>query len=243
MNWLELGALGLLALAAELARRLAAPAREGRHHHPVALTLGALLALDVTRELLRLLVLAPARAQLGLAPYEGFARAAFHTEQALLLAFPLVQLGLYGSLLLRTKHHPWVIGTVWLELVLIAVTHYPHLRRARLLVFYASESKACAVVAGLSIAVYLVAVALQRCKPSTRELCALTLAGSDLAALVGPYLLPERAQADWWLAHVLNLICYGLICIVQGRALWRSMNAETSAGCSSCAVSPPRSSG
>ena len=224
MSLPELGAVVLLAVAAELGRRLAAPSKNP-HHRPVAFSLAVLLALDVGLELLHVLVLAPARARLGTAPYDGSARAAFHATQAIRFAFPGVSLVLGAHVLAPTAWRRGLILAVavaWGLLSASVVLRYPALRGSPLLAFYGYVQLATAA-AGLGLAVgYLGRVASGQAWPSPAQRCALVLVVGDLSALVGPYLIPTRAPGDWWLAHVINLICYGLLVVEQGRTLWGS---------------------
>ncbi len=56
-------------------------ARRDRRHRPVAIALVAIAIAEVLHLALRLLVLVPARAELGAAPYAGFVRAIFHVTE------------------------------------------------------------------------------------------------------------------------------------------------------------------
>lgn len=242
MTLLELAAVVALAIAAALALALAWPSRLPSHR-PIAVALFALLATDIGRELLRWLVLGPARHRLGSAPYDEAARVAFHIEQLLFLAASFLPLVLALEVLTRARAHRPILFAVWAELVLYVAAHYPELRAGALLAYYARVQWWLAVTVAAVIVVYAVRLLFGAPRPTVRERCALVLAGSDLAALAGPYLLPAHAHRDWWLAHVLNLICFGLLVREQGIALWRLKPATTSGACSSSSGSSPPSPG
>ncbi len=214
----ELAAEGLLLLAFLLAVRLAHPSRQP-HHRPAALALGLLLLLDVVREGVRFLALAPARAAIGPdLPYAGLPRLAFHAEQGALLAFVAVELALYLHAFLKAP--PWPVLAPWATLWSYAALSYPGLRRAPLLALYAHVHGAALLLGLLLAAAFVVRVARGEAWPSPLHWVALVLLASDAGLLAGPYLHPPRVLDAWPVANLINCLAYALVCLVEGRALW-----------------------
>lgn len=182
-------ALLLLALAGGLARLR--PAR------PLALALEALLAAELGRLALSLLVLVPARLRLGDAPYAGAERLAFHAEQALHLAWPIVALGLALHLFTRLRSAGWVVaGAAWVLAVGALAARYPEVRGARLMGEYrAAQAASCLAAAGVALAGQRPA----RFRVGREHLATLLLLAGCAAELAGPYL---HSGGRWWLAQV-----------------------------------------
>lgn len=218
----EVAARAGLALAALLAWLLARPHRSP-HFRPVALVLIAFAGADSARGLLRYLVLAPARAA-GRVPYAALERAAFHLEQLLVLAFPVLSVVLAWRVFRRSPvpSSTWGVGVgAWA----VCVLSYPVLRGDALLhVYLGAHLGSLAVQLGLGALFFL-----RRGVPGVSQRVALAMTCSDIAQLAGPWAAgcPLR---DWYTASWPSTLVWLVVAAYEWRDLrWTARHAQRAA--------------
>ena len=185
-----------------------------REHRPIALLLSAGLALDAAQLALDARVLAPLRAELGVAvPWTGWARVAGHLADALWLGWGACLVA--AALVVFAGRKPWPALAGWAGVVAALVVVHPVAgdgSQARAL------SAAAALWAVVSVGL-LVAWYRRATKPPTSAQFALAM-----IVTVEPITL----SATWWagllehwaLVQVSALLLFGALILQQGRLLW-----------------------
>jgi hypothetical protein len=208
-------ALVAAALAWALARRRA-------EHRPIAALLTVGLVADVCRRVLAVLVLNPAHARLGAAPFTGWPRVAGHVGEALFLAWPAAiaaaALTVFhlGTPEAKRRAHLAVLG-VYVAALLALVVTYPITRGDTLVRCYLAANLA-AIVAGIgAIGTW---VSARRLPEAHHFALALVVMAELVSAVAGPW----RADlfGSWSLAQVSYALLLGVLIALQGGLLWIS---------------------
>lgn len=188
-------------------------ARRRAEHRPVALFLGAMVAIDLARLARRAIF------PLGDLPHPhaGLARLAFHVDEAGFIAWPF-GLAALAIVVFGGRPRPWFVLAAYVATLAGLVALYPSayvraegLQRVYLAAFLASFALYVATLArwgGL------------RAKPSSEHAVLLILGALDLARL----LAFRGSIFEHWAAYALpvNVVSFGLISAVQGGFLWTS---------------------
>jgi hypothetical protein len=226
----------VFALSACAAGLAWATTRRRAAHRPVALLLTVGLASDIARQALADLVLNPARARFGAAPWEGWARVAGHAGEALFLAWPaalaasaLVTFSTMDETDFAPRHwrtaHKLLVGVAaaWLLAVVALVVTYPITRGGILARCYLAAELGAIVVGIGSIATWIPA----RRVPEVRHVViALVIAAELTSALVGPWRV--NVFGSWVLAQVIHALLFALLTVLQGGVLWISSSPPSS---------------
>jgi hypothetical protein len=176
-----------------------------RASRPLAVFLAATLAADGLRELLRAEVLSTASR-----PFTGWARAAFHVEQALFLAWSFGLAALAAAVFLDPcRRLPGfgrrafaVTAAAWALVCLALASRYPELRGQQLLDAYGRATLACLIAA----AIHAAAGAFLGPPLDRARRAALWLLVGDAAAVLGPY--AGAPLNHWWLAQAASTAAY-----------------------------------
>lgn len=186
----------------------AATASERRLRPAFALVLGGLGA-DVMREALGLFVLRPERALLGHGvPYAGWARAAFHADQALFLAWPFGVLTL-SAWAWRRRWTP--VLDAWMASWLLFAYAYPDLRGETL-------GRAYGLVAAGCVLFSLAMVALRKERAGALQLVSLLFVAGECATLAGPYLF--RPFESWGLGQATWTVTFTAAALAALGSRW-----------------------
>lgn len=170
---------------------------------------------DLTRRLVREVVLVPAAAALAGEPLTGWPRVAGHVSQGLFLGWGAGVLAV--AVWTFTERSSWVVALVlWAATWLAAILDYPALRGDALGRFYMGWTMGVVVLSGLCA----VRFAIQRRRPRQEHVAALWLLMIEGSLLLGPYLGKEPYSA-WWTAQIAYAAMYlGLTPILAVGALW-----------------------
>lgn len=186
-------------------------ARARRAHRPVAVVVSAALAADLVHWALAALVLAPARVALGVAPYAGWSRLAFHAQQACFLAWPALLAGLGAVVFLderAARRGVRAIAVIYGAAVLVLAIAYPSVRGLALARAYVG-----AELAGLFAVVGAGVVWWRRREAATlTEGTVMTLGAFHVGAVVA-----ARAPwgAGWDFAVIVLAFTYGALILVH----------------------------
>jgi len=148
-------------------------------------------------------------------PLEGWARVAFHAQQALFLTWPA---GLAAIVLVLFVSRRWTAalpGVAWAALVAYLSTHYPAVRGDALRGVYLAAELAAVTVAAGSIITWT----WRRASPTPAHACALFVALIDAVALIGGA-LRYGVFEYWYLDQICSLLLYAFLTLYQGRTLW-----------------------
>jgi hypothetical protein len=193
----------------------------GRHrgeHRPVAYLLTIGLATDLARRVLRLAILAPARAALGDAPYVGSARIAYHFEQALFLAWPAAVVA--ATILVFHHRRPWPVAALWFAAVVTLAAAYPAVRGAALGRCYLGVEIATVAVSVGAVATWI----RQRKTPEVHHVSvALVIAAEVVSLLAGPW--KTALVGSWPLAQVGYAALFIVLIVLQGGSRWMSASS------------------
>lgn len=207
---MRLAAVVMEGLVAVLAARLA---RTRAEHRPIAALLAAAAAADIAAWALAALVLAPARAELGAAPYQGAARMAFHGTQATFLLWPAGLAACASAVWLpRARGAVAGVGAVYGLSCAGVVLAYPALRGAALAqVYLAAQLAAAVVVVGAGVAWWR-----RRARPTFSDGSMLLLGAYHVAVLVA-----SRAPFTGWdLTAGVLVVMYSALAGMHGERLW-----------------------
>jgi len=195
----------LMTLAWGLARTHAA-------HRPIALFFSASLIADLVRRALAVVVLGPARAELGLAPYAGGARVVFHIEQAGALWRPAGLAALAAVVLGRRRAKPY--AAAWAAGAAILAVSYPAVRGAALARAYlAGDLAALAALAAHGLAWWG-----RGDRPSITEGSVLVLGLVELAAALA---YRQPFGGGWAVAQVVYVIAFAALIVLHlGESSW-----------------------
>jgi hypothetical protein len=188
-------------------------ARHRPEHRPIALLLGYGLASDVVRRVIRLGVLAPARAELAGAPFTGWARIAFHGEVALFVGWMAGVAAL--AVFVFGRRRPWGVLAVYVVAVAVLAAGYPTFRGELLgKAYLALELAALCTSVGCLLLWFL---GDERGK--TQHLAAGFIVIAETLMLVGPFRM--GIFSAWDLARSILIALYISLVPVEGVAIWR----------------------
>jgi hypothetical protein len=189
-----------IALAWAVARR-----RPEHRFVPALLALG--VGSDLLRQALRVLVLLPARASFGGAPYTGWARVAADVDNALFLAYPAGIAALALWVFLRRR--PWAVVLLWAVTVLALAVAYPASRGEVLSrVYLAAELGAVVVTLGSFVMWFWC-----RQTPTLTHGVTLLIGSAELATLL-PF--HKSIFASWTLARWAYVTLYVILIVLHG---------------------------
>ena len=211
----------LLQLAAALAA--AHVARRRGAHWPIAVFLFLMVGANVAHELVRLLVLVPARAAGGDAPFTGWVRVAGHVATALGLLWPCGLVGLAGVVFRGER--PWGALGVWGALSLVLAATYPATRGP----FLAHVLFGVEITAATMLLIVLVAwfLKLGRNPEKLTEVLSGTQIPPEFQMVVFLTMLElatllvwrEHAYNGWWRAQTVQAVMYAGMMLRQ--LTWR----------------------
>lgn len=203
--------------------------RKDRAHLPVAILLTANIAADNVRALLSWLVTSPERYRLlrlyGAAnrpPLAGWARVAFHADEALVLGWSV---GLAWCAWIVFADHKTKKGApgfpeaflVWTGVCVPVMALYPHLSGLPGAPFPLERVYLAATCAGALAVLYSASKRQWFAARATRHLCMLLLVAGEVGAAVteiaGPF-------GRWWSAQIGYCIVFAAVIAAQGRQLW-----------------------
>jgi hypothetical protein len=196
-------------------------ARRRPEHRPVAVLLSVAIVADVAVHLYDVAVIAPLRAELGLGPWTGWARAASVLYNAAQLAYPAILVATVLHVFKAAR--PWLAAIGWTFAVAYFVVAHPvggDGSQARALTI----ADAAAATVALAVVVRWYARARQ---PATSAQYAMALiASAELASLIGAWRVGPFAA--WPVSQVLYVALYAALALVQGRYLWTSPRLQPS---------------
>jgi hypothetical protein len=187
--------------------------RRRPEHQPIALLLTLGLLSDAARRLLHIFVLVPAHARMDPGPLTGAARAAFHVEQALFLAWPAGLVAAALTIFLRRR--PWLVAVAWSLAVAVLALSYPGtrgdvLRRA----YLALELATIAVSSGA-----VIQWGWSRQWPTLAQDILMALIGAEIAVVWGPW--RHDLFGGWSASQIMYSVTYFIIAVLQGGMLWK----------------------
>lgn len=191
-------------------------------HRPVAWLVTVAFVSDALHLATVTLVLAPVRAQIGTAPFAGWARVAFHVQQAAFLAFPACLAAVAALVFLeapRRRRAAALAAGLWCLAVLALTVAYPMVR-GRLL-FQAYACMDVAVLAGTIAAG--VEWTRRREQPTLTEGNVLALGIIKLGALAA-------WLTTWDFAVGLHVTVYGALVALHMGELWLGSSRASSSG-------------
>lgn len=190
-------------------------ARRRAEHRPIALFLGAMVAIDVARLYLR--------GAFGLdlpGPYTGVRRVAFHLDEAGFLAWPAGLIALVVTLF--TGRRPWFVLAAWAGVCVTLIALYPSdlVRGASLQRIYMTAylgALLAVIVGGLSWGA-------RRLRPQSEHAVVFVIGAIEIARLI-PFhgSVYERWQIY---APMTNAVLYGLLAAMQGVFIWSSSRSS-----------------
>jgi hypothetical protein len=206
-------AVKLLYLAAFLAAL--AVGYRNRRHRPVAVYLGAVLAIDMIRAAAEACLLPPPPR-----PYQGWLLLLRHLDQgayfALLLAGPALALAVFTGLKSR-----WPIAVTWAALWLVGWLGYPELRGGALLKLYSAVEAAGGLLAVVLFVRWALRhpelLAIKGVPPAVAV--SVVLLGASLVASVLPSLAGAQTLARWPAIVGLHGVALAAVLVLQLRAL------------------------
>jgi hypothetical protein len=189
------------------------------HHKPVAWFMTVSLTTDVIRQALDRLILAPDRAQIGTVPFTGWARVAFHFDEAFFVLWRAGIIALVVFVFLKVR--PWPVVVVYTLTVMVLVFGYPTIRGETLGRIYLGVELATIAVTIGSFTTWF----WRREAPTITTF--VTLAIGVLEAVT---LLPYRKDPFnyWLLAQVSYITFYVALIILYGGILWGSGSSSQS---------------
>jgi hypothetical protein len=191
-------------------------ARQRPEHRPVALFLAGAVIASAAVTALRALDLAPSSPPE--APLTGAPFFWAHLGAALSLCWPAGLAALSLTVLLRRR--AWIVGVVYLAIVIGSALAYPTVRADRR--FYLGAELVALLISVGSASTWW----WRREKPTLTVSCALLVAGIDLATLIGPY--AGDPFRDWSMAQMAYVCLYLALIVVQGGSLWDSRSISRS---------------
>ncbi|WP_437800190.1 hypothetical protein [Sorangium sp. So ce693] len=188
-------------------------ARHRPEHRPIALLLGYGFASDVVRRVIRLGVLAPARAEVAGAPFTGWVRFAFHIESALFVGWMAGVAAL--AVFIFGRRRPWGVLAVYVVVVAVLAAGYPTFRGELLgKAYLALELAALCTSVGCLLLWFL-----GRERGKTQHLAAGFIVIAETLMLVGPFRM--GIFSAWDLARSILIALYISLVPVEGVAIWR----------------------
>lgn len=187
--------------------------RRDRQHLPAALLLSTGLGTDLARRALSALVLAPAHAALGAAPFPPALRWAVALEVGLQLAYPAAVAASAIALYARARRAWWPVLAAWALASAVLVALYPAVRGNDLALVYRVAHGLAAGIAALAFFAW----ARRREKMSSARWVVLFTTATEMVCVAGPW---ARPFTTWHLAVVLYAGLYAVLVFTQGRALW-----------------------
>lgn len=197
-------------------------ARRDRQHLPAALLLSTGLGTDLARRALSALVLAPAHAALGTAPFPPAFRWAVALEVGLQLAYPAAVAASAIALYARARRAWWPALAAWALLAGALVALYPAVRGEDLALVYRVAHGLAAGVAALAF----LAWARRREPMSPARWVVLFTTATEMVCVIGPW---ARPFTSWSLAHVAYSMLYAVLITLQGGRLWTPPSSSPSA--------------
>jgi hypothetical protein len=187
-------------------------ARREPEHRSAAYLLTVGLVVDLARRFLTSVIIRPAAAHFGGAPFTGWARVAAHIDVALFLAWPASLTAFAVWIFLRRR--PFGVAVAWALAVSAISVAYPVTRGAVLGNCYLG-----AHLAALILALGCFLSWLPRGESLVlRQRMALYIIATEGVALVGPW--REGPFAHWHLAQVIYATLYAMLILLQGGSLW-----------------------
>ena len=181
-------------------------ARRHRTYAPVAWFLGTMVTADIARTLLSLFILGSGPP--GGVPYSGWARIAFHVEQAFFVAWPIGIAAL--SVHVIAKRRVWPVAVAYLVVLAILFGGYPTIRRELLQSVYLAITLASLLVSLVAAAVWWKA----RRPTAPPERAVLLFIVGECAAIVGPY-AAGMIDLNWPIAHGVYFGLYAIIAALE----------------------------
>jgi hypothetical protein len=209
--------VGTFALAIALAWALA---KRRPEHRPVAVLLSIGLAADLGARLLDVAVIAPLRAELGVAhQWTGWARAAGLLYNALGLVWPAALVAAVLVVFLRKR--PWPALAAWaLAVSALALLHPIAANGSQARALELAEVIAAMVSGGIVLHWF---TSLQR--PASSAQFALTIiVMAEVLSLLGAWTIGPFA--GWPISQVLYLTMFVIVIAIQGRFLWYSPQSQ-----------------
>ena len=188
-------------------------ARRHRTYAPIAWFLGVMSIADIARTVLSLFILGSGPP--GGVPYSGWARVAFHIEQAFFVAWPIGIAALSVHVIAKLK--VWPLVAAYLVVLAVLFGGYPTIRRELL------QSVYLAITLG-SLLVSLGAAAFWWWgkKPTTPpERAVLLFIVGECVAIVGPY-AAGLIDVNWPIAHGAYFGLYLILAVLEVVWLRRS---------------------
>lgn len=191
-------------------------ARRRPEHRPVAALLSVGLVADLVRQAIGVLVLQPTRAASGGAPFSGQARAAFHVDEALFLAWPAAVAACAVAVYLRRR--PWPVALVYVVATIAVCAAYPMLRGPALArAYFGAELAGVAVALGSFIM-----WAWRRESPNLTRGALFLIVAIELVTLLpfnkGPFQYWPIAQASYMTLYVVLIVLHGGILWGRGSS-------------------------
>jgi hypothetical protein len=186
-------------------------------HRPIALLLSAGLLSDLARRALRVLVLAPARAE-GAVPFTGGARVAAAGEVFLFLSWPAAIAA--AALFVYLGRRPWAVGAAWLLVSGVLVAGYPTFRGellGRCYLGFELAAVACALFC-------VVRWYPSKGKTSPAQASLALLVATETVSLVGAWRV--GVFDNWQLTQALNTLVFAVLSFLQGGFLWQSRRSS-----------------
>jgi hypothetical protein len=188
-------------------------ARRQRTYAPIAWFLGLATSADIARILLSVFILGSGPP--GGLPYSGWARVAFHVEQAFFISWPIGIAALSVHIVAKRKF--WPVGIAYLVVLAILVGGYPTIRRELLQSVYLAVTLASILVSLGAAASWWTA----KRTTTPPERAVLIFIVGEAAAIVGPY-AAGLIDVNWPIAHGAYLGLYLVLAALEVVWLRRS---------------------
>ncbi len=214
-----------LILASKILRLVAAllawpVAMRRASYRPVAIFLGAMVALDTVRGLLlaHFDLLAPG-------PYVGARRVAFHASDALFMSWPAGVAIVAAAVFLRWRGRRLaLVAAPWIALEAVLVASYPAITGPALIQWtHGAATLAAGLAGGAAVLVWL----SRSIRPEVTHVAAVCLLTFTTCTLAGPYL--GGVIEHWNLAAGVYAVLYLLLALIEGGfSAWFSSSSPSS---------------